>query len=409
MARATKTINPLHFEDLEPHRFEDLVRQLIYDLRQWRSLEAIGRAGGDEGIDIRAIEKTQSNEVEDSEETDETAPEVEAVEPHDRLWIIQCKRERQIGPAKIRKIVSDNLSELADKPYGYILVAACDFSKRAHDTFREEVLNFGVQEFELWGKGEVEDQLFLPKNDHLLFAYFGISLQVRRRSMRTNLRSRLALKRRLVKGLGDINQHLYKAILIRDPRDERYPSIDNLEEFAQSPRWRYWEFYGHTPPDHIAVVFMKCFAYVNLETKEYDYIEAFDAGVPFHPELHGLERNWWDTKDIFQKLHAYWRENVPEANQAWALNIRMIHYDRVLAFDEIGDNLHEGPHILVEYIDGNDPFEPKIFIPLLKPTSPYTPSIQPDEGKRISFFPATIVQNQSGTSLPPPLFPHLHR
>jgi hypothetical protein len=37
----TKTINPLHFEDLEPHRFEDLVRRLL----------------SDEGFDVRAWEK----------------------------------------------------------------------------------------------------------------------------------------------------------------------------------------------------------------------------------------------------------------------------------------------------------------------------------------------------------------
>ena len=58
MVTATRTINPLHFEDLEPHRFEDLARQLIYDFRNWSSIEAIGRSGSDEGIDIRATEKT---------------------------------------------------------------------------------------------------------------------------------------------------------------------------------------------------------------------------------------------------------------------------------------------------------------------------------------------------------------
>ena len=42
MSKTTKTLNPLHFEDLEPHRFEDLVRQLAYDFRNWRSLEPTG-------------------------------------------------------------------------------------------------------------------------------------------------------------------------------------------------------------------------------------------------------------------------------------------------------------------------------------------------------------------------------
>ena len=43
MSTVTKTINPLHFEDLDPHRFEDLVRQHIYDFKNWRSLEPTGR------------------------------------------------------------------------------------------------------------------------------------------------------------------------------------------------------------------------------------------------------------------------------------------------------------------------------------------------------------------------------
>jgi len=43
MTRASRTLNPIHFEDLEPHRFEDLIRQLIYDYRDWTSLEATGR------------------------------------------------------------------------------------------------------------------------------------------------------------------------------------------------------------------------------------------------------------------------------------------------------------------------------------------------------------------------------
>jgi len=44
MPSVTRTLGPLHFEDLEPKRFEDLVRQLIYDFRPWRALEGTGRA-----------------------------------------------------------------------------------------------------------------------------------------------------------------------------------------------------------------------------------------------------------------------------------------------------------------------------------------------------------------------------
>ena len=69
----TRTLNPLPFSDLEPHRFEDLIRQLAYDLRRWKSLEATGRGGTDSGMDIRAVELVPiDQERVEEEEQDET-------------------------------------------------------------------------------------------------------------------------------------------------------------------------------------------------------------------------------------------------------------------------------------------------------------------------------------------------
>ena len=119
------------------------------------------------------------------------------------------KREKVIGPTKLVSYLNDISPEERTGLYGIIFAAACDFSKTARDSFRVRAREFGFAEAYLWGKGEIEDALFQPKNDHLLFAYFGVSLQVRRRSMRTQLRSRLATKR---KALRSLNPH--NAILI---------------------------------------------------------------------------------------------------------------------------------------------------------------------------------------------------
>ncbi len=393
MPQPTRTLNPLHFEDLEPHRFEDLTRQLIYDFRQWKSLEATGRTGSDEGMDIRAIEKPQSSDVvyEDEVADDEPIP-IRDIESKDRLWIIQCKRERRIGPTRIRNIVSTNLSGLTDKPYGYMLVAACDFSKKARDAFREEAVNQGVEEFIIWGKAEVEDQLYLPKNDHLLFAYFGISLQVRRRSVKAEIRAKLSLKKKLTNILGAIDQIGHREVLIRDPRDERYPSIDSTDEFIKSPRWRYWQFCAHEPPDHLAFVYRKHYAYVNWETKEYDILSEYDDGVPSHPMVCDLEERWWDPNNLAQKYHNYWWNSVPEANRAMAIELRIIHYDRIIALDEIGDIYHPGPHLLVEYGTDGQPFEPKRRRWFLESSSDNTKIMDlRTDGKRVSSFPAEIL------------------
>jgi hypothetical protein len=96
MPKITRTYGPIHFEDLDPHRFEDLVRELAYDFKDWQSIEATGRSGADEGIDIRAYERLASTSAAPEESSD-------AEEPHPmsgNRWIIQCKRERKTSVRK---------------------------------------------------------------------------------------------------------------------------------------------------------------------------------------------------------------------------------------------------------------------------------------------------------------------
>src|SRR5215207_1522029 len=90
----TRTLGPIHFEDLDPHRFEDLVRQLIYDLKAWQSIESTGRGGADDGFDVRAYEMAQAAPVPEGEEGVEGPP-----HPMEgNLWMIQSKREKELGP-----------------------------------------------------------------------------------------------------------------------------------------------------------------------------------------------------------------------------------------------------------------------------------------------------------------------
>jgi hypothetical protein len=389
MAQTTRTLNPLPFGDLEPHRFEDLVRQLAYEFRNWKSIEATGRSGSDEGIDIRAFERV-GPDIEESEQGDDAGdePQDESTAAQDRLWVIQCKREKRISPVNVRTILNDFFKG-DTRPYGYILAAACDFSKKARDTAASFLRDHGVQEFLLWGKGELEDLLIQPKNDNLLFAYFGISLQVRRRSMRTEVRSKLTLKRKLVKEFGDLQGTHFKHVLIRDPRDEDYPYIRSAEAFIKAPKWRYWQFHSHEPPDHVAFVTRKFFAYANWETEEWDFAKESNEAIPSHPELFGLDGDAFDPEHLSQICRAYWERHVPALNQAWAIEIGIISYDRILLCDELGDHYHESPHLLVEYLDGQ-PFEG--FMQWIEPNDRYSGQRlwTPDESKRITFFPKPI-------------------
>ena len=52
MNTLTRTTNKLHFEDLAPHRFEDLAYEVLYRKREWSRIENWGRSGSDGGIDV---------------------------------------------------------------------------------------------------------------------------------------------------------------------------------------------------------------------------------------------------------------------------------------------------------------------------------------------------------------------
>lgn len=214
----TRTFNPLPFGDLEPHRFEDLVRQLVYDLRRWKSLEATGRSGSDRGADIRAVELIPMDEEPEKDDEEEPAQSFE-----ERNWIFQCKREKALPPKAIRNAVKESLSSVSQMPHGFVLATACDVSTAARDAFREEMVARGVQEFFVWAKSELEDLLFQPRNDRLLFAYFGIALQPKRRGYVALLRSEITKKKQLKALIENDEARDGKLVLLRDPTDERYP------------------------------------------------------------------------------------------------------------------------------------------------------------------------------------------
>ena len=66
--------------------------------------------------------------------------------------------------------------DASDPPYGYILAAAANFSKQSYEAFRAKLIEKGVMGFYLRRKAALEGMLHLPKNDRILFTFFGISL-----------------------------------------------------------------------------------------------------------------------------------------------------------------------------------------------------------------------------------------
>ena len=77
MPQPTKTINRLHFSDLDPLRFEDLCLNLVYRINTWKEINHFGRKGSDDGVDVFAIEKENQ-----------------------KKWSIQCKRYASISKSE---------------------------------------------------------------------------------------------------------------------------------------------------------------------------------------------------------------------------------------------------------------------------------------------------------------------
>lgn len=336
----SRTVGPIHFEDLEPKRFEDLVRQLAYDFKNWRRLEATGRAGSDDGFDARGYEIVASDEPTDDESEGEGRP----FSP-DRLWLIQCKREKKISPKKLSAYLDQTNLTDSEKLHGLIFVAACDFSKKSRDEFRQKCESLGIQEWHLWGKAELEDQLFLPKNDNLLFAYFGISLSIRQRSRRSAIGQLLTTKRKAHRTLSGM---LHAYLLLRDASDENYPSAP--EDHWKKPKWlsaQFHEFHAR------GLIFQinRYFAHLSSEPLQWDAALSLDD-APNHSD-------YWSKKgDRFEargKIFEFWN-TLPEENRAWLDVLALVPYDSIIAIDELGDNYHREPHLYVEFDQTLGPF-----------------------------------------------------
>jgi hypothetical protein len=339
----TRTLNPLPFEALEPKRFEDLVRQLLYDFRPWRQLEATGRAGSDDGFDARGWEVVPATELVDESEGDEG--EVPSTST-DRLWLVQCKREKAIGPTKLLGYLNEIDPGERQTLHGIVLAASADFSKKARDEFRKWCAWNGLRECYLWGRAELEDALFQPKNDHLLFAYFGFSLSIRQRSRQTTLRARTTIKRKLRRALDGHN-----TVLIRDARDEDYPwPADGAgDKFGW---WVYQQpkltFRG------LEVLTRRQFAYIGENGTDWDYANAVDDMGP------GRHQDPWRGREVThpnrQALVEFW-DALPEGQRAMLTVTGVIALESILEIDEIGDDYVSPPypHIFVNVI-GDDPF-----------------------------------------------------
>lgn len=381
----TRTLGPLHFEDLEPHRFEDLVRELIYDFKDWQSIEATGRGGGDDGFDIRAYERASQPDSEQGEgEPGEDDLQMHPMEGN--LWMFQCKREAEIGPTRAARIIDEGV-KAADPPYGYVLVAPANFSKKSFDVFREELRKRGVMEFYLWGRAALEDMLHLPKNDRVLFTFFGISLVSRRKSRATEIRAIVSRKNKLIRILGEQPRH--QPVLVRDTKDTHYPYSDNYKDFERSPRWRAFDVLSLHPLGLVVSVH-EYFAYWDKNKGEWDMTSALNVAMQRNENEDEEERR--SKQELREKIEAFWHF-IPHSMRAMFVRNGLIRFDEIAVIDEKGDSEFNFPHIYVDFRGKNGPFHG--FYEYLKINEHHHEHL---EGlKRIKLFPQEFEPPRIGT------------
>jgi hypothetical protein len=298
----------------------------------------------------------------------------------ERQWLIQCKREKAIGPKKIEGYL-DGLPDAKDGGiYGLIFAAACDFSFETRGRFYDRARERGFEEVKLWGKAEIEDQLFQPKNDHLLFAYFGISLQARRRSVKTQVRARLAMKRKAKRLLQP-----HTSVLVRDASDDRYPQLDQTDQPRHlRGRWSVWRFHK-CGTFGVELEWRRHFAFIHDDGVQWDYAERTNDAIPHDDPWSDGER---DSDHVVRSEDMRQWDEFPENNKGWLEVMHVLPYDSIIDIDEDGDDYLQGAHIYVAPFtsDENGPFA-KFNMVDLSTNGNWGRRCEPDPEKRIKVFP----------------------
>ena len=136
--KITKTTNPIHFEDLDPMRFEDLAFNVLYRSKKWHSINHLGRSGNDGGRDIDGTEIDEDSNI--------------------TRWLIQCKRYKKIGPKLLESIVIDLNNKNPNFEYFHLIIS-CPLSKTGFEKLERLKVRLGIKEILIWTNSHLESML----------------------------------------------------------------------------------------------------------------------------------------------------------------------------------------------------------------------------------------------------------
>ncbi|KCZ84409.1 hypothetical protein HAD_01980 [Hyphomonas adhaerens MHS-3] len=244
-------------------------------------------------------------------------------------------------------------------------------------------------EFHLWGKAELEDMLFQPKNDRILFAFFGISLAVRKRSRTSEVRSIVSVKNRLYKVLDSGPQGSFsRGLLLRDINDKNYPDESAYLDFEHIPRWVH-RTAKHFEPTGLVIHYRTYLAFVDPGKKEWDYTTLVDLA---HPPEDFASREAWKIQSNKASDCMF---GQPRFRQGRLQCYGLLQFSNILLIDPEGDSLFPIPHIYSDF-GPNGPYS-ESFARL------YVHNHEIDWGNewtRIKFFPEKMPEEERKSERP---------
>lgn len=313
---ATRTYGKLHFDDLDPQRFEMMAMQIIFKMRRWEKLYHFGATGSDEGIDIEAVELLENGKR--------------------NTYHFQCKRYKSLTKNQIKKIINDYVLQNTKPADFYYIVCGCNVSKKAIDEFEAVCRKNGITHSFLWTASYLETLLYSEYHD-ILFAYFGINLSGARNNAIATVRRNVSMKKRMHndfekkhKGEQDIiairngdycRKFIHSEVLIRSIYDKCYP--DNPIDTPGYYKTEVYNWYHN-----------------GLEVHAFPYAVRAMVKIPN-----------FSTDSICDKV----KDCKVEEHKLEVFGC--IPFENIIEYDCDGDEFYRFPHLFCDYPCGSNPYE----------------------------------------------------
>jgi hypothetical protein len=315
--KPTVTIGKLHFDDLDPLRYEDLSLAMVYRLRRWNIIHHFGRKGNDDGIDVYAEEELENGAG--------------------KTWFIQCKRYICIKKRDLKDAIDKVITKNDITPDVFLLVAACDITKANIEYFKKYASEQGIKNPQLWTASIIETKLYSEYHD-LLFAFFGVNLSTTRNNRIETIKRNIKMKHRMK--VDFIKKQINPIETMKRP----YKKFEFSEAIIHSV-----DDYSYPKADETMGI--SGWFKVELYNFYYNGIEVIIGIEKYISDSEG----YWDIAqyDDITRLEKY------DSYAAYAVG--RIPYENIVEYDLSGDDFYNCPHIYCDFKDNGMPYEDVVY------------------------------------------------